>query len=142
MTSMIWATTTASFLGFAYVGGLYVWRSVHHRDHPETIKRRFLSAFFTTCLCPPLVYCFGNPELLEEHGLASVIGIRREGLLAAIFIPLGLTMVLFLGPLAMLVTNERFKWMLQPSYWSQCLKDWVWWRNHIVAPFTEEFAFR
>ena len=60
---MFWATVSASFLGFAYVGGLYVWRSEHDRDHPETIKRRFLSAFFTSCICPPLVYVFGAPKV-------------------------------------------------------------------------------
>ena len=41
-----------------------------------------------------------------------------------------------------LVTNDRFRWLIHPYYWSQCLKDWIWWRNHVVAPFTEEFAFR
>lgn len=142
MTSMFWATTAASFLGFAYVGGLYVWRSDHDRDHPETIKRRFLSAFFTSCLCPPLVYVFGDPKLLNSHSLAEVIGIKRAGLEAATILPLGLTMVLFLGPIVMLVTNDRFRWLIHPSYWNQCLKDWIWWRNHVVAPFTEEFAFR
>lgn len=140
---MLWATTAASFLGFAYVGGLYVWRSQYDRDHPETIKRRFLSAFFTSCLCPPLVYVFGSPKLLQEHGLASVIGVRWEGLFNGSLVPLGLTVVLFLGPIAMLISNEqRLRWMFHPSYWSHCLKDWVWWRNHVVAPFTEEFAFR
>ena len=162
MGSMIWATTAASFLGkedclldsvmlksllnfvagFAYVGGLYVWRSEHDRDHPETIKRRFLSAFFTSCLCPPLVYFFGNQKLLNEHGLAAIIGVRHPGLLAASILPLGLTMVLFLGPICMLMASERFKWMTHYSYWQQCSRDWVWWRNHVVAPFTEEFAFR
>ena len=142
MSSKFWATTAASFLGFAYVGGLYVWRSEHDRDHPETIKRRFLSAFFTSCLCPPLVYVFGNQALLQEHGLAAIIGVRGQGFLAATTLPLALTMVLFTGPICMLVTNERFKWMTHRSYWYQCSRNWVWWRNHVVAPFTEEFAFR
>jgi len=142
MTSMFWATSAASILGFAYVGSIYVWRSEYDRDHPETIKRRFLSAFFTSCLCPPLVYVFGNAKLLEQHGLAAVIGVRTEGLIAASVIPLALTMVLFLGPIAMLVSNERFRWLMHPLYWSQSLTDLVWWRNHVVAPFTEELAFR
>jgi len=142
MTSKFWATVSASFLGFAYVGGLYVWRSEHDRDHPETIKRRFLSAFFTSCICPPLVYVFGAPKLLAQNSLAEVIGVRRDGLEAATILPLGLTMILFLGPIAMLVSTERFRWLIHPAYWTQCLKDWIWWRNHVVAPFTEEFAFR
>ena len=142
MPSMLWSTTAASLIGLAYVGGLYVWRSDLDRDHPETIKRRFLSAFFTSCLCPPLVYVFGDPGLLSKHRLYEVIGIRTPGLLAACTLPLGLTMVLFLGPLAMLVSNDRVRWLMHPHYWSKCFSDWIWWRNHVVAPFTEEFAFR
>ena len=74
--------------------------------------------------------------------MAEVIGVRRDGLEAATILPLGLTMILFLGPIAMLVSTERFRWLIHPAYWTQCLKDWIWWRNHVVAPFTEEFAFR
>ena len=110
------------------MGGLYVWKSDYDRDHPETIKRRFLSAFFTSCMCPPLVYIFGDPkvmfethkiyslsklpklsiifQLLSSHSLAEVIGIRRPGLEAATVLPLGLTMVLFLGPITMVTTTH------------------------------------
>ena len=79
---------------------------------------------------------------MASNSLAEVIGIRRPGLEAATILPLGLTMILFLGPIAMLVTNDRFRWLIHPSYWTHCFKDWIWWRNHVVAPFTEEFAFR
>ena len=27
-------------------------------------------------------------------------------------------------------------------FWRQSLRDWIWWRNHVVAPFSEEFTFR
>ena len=80
--------------------------------------------------------------LLEQHGLTAVIGIRTEGLIAASVIPLALTMVLFLGPIAMLLSNERLRLLFHPNYWSQSLTDLIWWRNHVVAPFTEELAFR
>ena len=80
--------------------------------------------------------------LLEQHGLTAVIGIRTEGLIAASVIPLALTMILFLGPIAMLLSNERLRMLFHPSYWSQSLTDLIWWRNHVVAPFTEELAFR
>ena len=55
------------------MGGLYVWKSEYDRDHPETIKRRFLSAFFTSCMCPPLVYIFGDPKVMfETHKIYSL----------------------------------------------------------------------
>ena len=27
-------------------------------------------------------------------------------------------------------------------YWRRSIRDWKWWRNHVVAPFSEEFTFR
>ena len=27
-------------------------------------------------------------------------------------------------------------------YWRRSVRDWKWWRNHVVAPFSEEFTFR
>ena len=94
----------------------------------EVQAERFLSAFFTSCMCPPLVYIFGDPkvmfethkiyslsklsklsiifQLLSSHSLAEVIGIRRPGLEAATVLPLGLTMVLFLGPITMVTTTH------------------------------------
>ena len=29
-----------------------------------------------------------------------------------------------------------------PMFWRQSAQDWIWWRNHVVAPFSEEFTFR
>jgi prenyl protein peptidase len=38
--------------------------------------------------------------------------------------------------------TDRIKWFFSVAYWKESLSDLVWWRNHIVAPVTEEFAFR
>lgn len=136
-------STGAPFLlGLSYVGSLYVWRSKQDRDHPDTIKRRFLSAAFMTILSPLFVLWFGSPELLQKHSLSETIGLRWPGLVAASVVPLCLTMVLFLGPLAMLFLDDRTRVYCVSMYWKQCLRDWIWWRNHVVAPFSEEFTFR
>lgn len=37
----------------------------------------------------------------KDHTLWEILGIRWEGIVAAIFLPLILTMILFLGPLTM-----------------------------------------
>jgi prenyl protein peptidase len=60
----------------------------------------------------------------------------------ALTLPLLLTVILFLGPLAMLAATDRLKWFFRSAYWKESITDWVWWRNHIVAPVSEEFAFR
>ena len=132
----------ASSLAFIYVGSLYVWRSDYDRDHPITIKRRFLSAFCTVCISPFVTkYCVSD-ELLETQSLYTIIGIRREGLGNAIFIPLLLTVILFAGPISVSLCTEGRKLKSKLYGWKSTLSDWIFWRNHIVAPFTEEFTFR
>jgi len=136
-------STLAPFLlGVSYVSSLYVWRSQYDRDHPETIKRRFISAGFMTAVSPVFVYMFGAPWLLQEHSLASVLGLRLPGLLHALTLPLLLTALLFTGSIAMLLMDDKSRLFLSPVYWNHYLRDWIWWRNHVVAPFSEEFTFR
>ena len=132
----------ASSLAFVYVGSLYVWQSDHDRDSPITIKRRFLSAFCTVCISPFVVkYCVSE-ELLESQTIYEIIGIRNEGLTNAILIPLLLTVILFAGPIAVTLCNDSRKITTKLHGWKSFLTDWIFWRNHVVAPFTEEFTFR
>lgn len=30
----------------------------------------------------------------------------------------------------------------EPVFWFNNLRDLIWWRNHVVAPLSEEFTFR
>ena len=131
-----------SSLAFIYVGSLYVWRSDHDRDSPITIKRRFLSAFCTVCISPFVVKYFVSEEILQKQSLYEIIGIRREGLCNAVLIPLLLTVILFAGPIAVSLSNDRRKIRTKLHGWKSVLTDWIFWRNHVVAPFTEEFTFR
>lgn len=132
----------ASSLAFIYVGSLYVWRSDYDRDHPITIKRRFFSAFCTVCISPFVTkYCVSE-ELLQKQSLHTIIGIRSEGLGNAILFPLLLTVILFAGPISVSICTESRKFRTKLCGWKSTLSDWIFWRNHIVAPFTEEFTFR
>lgn len=139
---MLVSTGAPFLLGLSYVASLYVWRSNLDRDHPDTIKRRFISAAFMTIVSPVFVYMFGSPELLAKYPLTEIIGLRWPGLVQASIFPLVLTMVLFLGPTVMLLCDDRFRVYCVPMFWRQSLRDWIWWRNHVVAPFSEEFTFR
>lgn len=139
---MLVSTAAPFLLGLSYVSSLYVWRSNLDRDHPDTIKRRFISAAFMTVVSPFFVYMFGSPTLLAKYSLTDIIGLRWPGLLHASVLPLVLTMVLFLGPTVMLLCDERARVYCIPMFWRQSLQDWIWWRNHVVAPFSEEFTFR
>ena len=95
-----------------------------------------------TLLSPLFVLLFAPPHLLYQHSLAEIIGLRLPGMLYSILLPLLLTMVLFLGPLVMLILDARTRVYMVPDYWRQCITNWIWWRNHVVAPFSEEFTFR
>ena len=133
--------TSASSLAFVYVGSLYIWKSNQDRDSPYTIRRRFLSAFFTVFVSTFVVRAFGSPQLLQRWPFLSVIGIRTRGLFNACVWPLALTAVLFAGPLTVTLTNHRtFRSKLYQ--WRHYLTDLIFWRNYVVAPFTEEYTFR
>lgn len=143
---------------------MYVWSSEENRDHPSTIKKRFFSVFIVMLLSPFFVYFFSSPDLFKHFTIWEVMGIRKDGLLSALFVPFLLTMVLFLGPLSVQLTNGIWKIysgsffsmaiiaefhyevldiFLEPMFWvNQCFGNMIWLRNHVVAPLSEEFTFR
>lgn len=141
------ALLAASSLAFIYVGSLYIWKrdgDNDHRDSPHTIRRRFLSAFCTVCISPLVVKAFGSPELLAQWPLATILGARTAGLASALFWPLLLTVVLFSGPLVVMFSSDNSLLRLRSKLynWQYYLTNLIFWRNYIVAPFTEEFTFR
>ena len=53
-----------------------VWPTKHDRDHPDTIKRRFISAAFMMVVSPLFVAAFGAPHLLANYTLVEILGLR------------------------------------------------------------------
>ncbi len=141
-SSAFYSGGAAFSLALLYVLSMYVWRSEHDRDHPSTIKRRFVSAGGMILVSLAFSHCFVSSRHLLEHDMWSLIGVRRAGLELALALPTLLTVLLFLGPLATLVCCDRARLLSHPYYWRRSLSDLIWWRNHVVAPFTEEFTFR
>ncbi|XP_015259128.1 PREDICTED: CAAX prenyl protease 2 [Cyprinodon variegatus] len=136
-------------LACSYVGSLYVWRSDLPRDHPAVIKRRFTSVLIVSGLSPLFVWCWREFTAVRTAApLFSLLGIRLEGFIPAIVLPLLLTMVLFLGPLMQLAMDCPWSLMdgigvaLDPCFWTLCFSDMRWLRNQVVAPLTEELVFR
>lgn len=130
-----------------YVGSLYAWinNGNRTRDHPEIIKRRFVSVGIVALLVPPLLWCFSSyPSTSNLNGrtLFEWLGLRFWGLIPALVLPLFLTMILFAGPLYLHYIDGVFNLYLEPKYWSNSFKSLIWLRNHLVAPFSEEFIFR
>ncbi|XP_073999411.1 ras converting CAAX endopeptidase Sras [Rhodnius prolixus] len=133
-------------LSLTYVSSLYVWKTTsrYHRDHPSTVKRRFLSVLLVALVSPLFVLSFSCSRYGNEsqYNLWELLGLRTAGLLMACTVPLMLTMILFLGPLA--IQKQSGTWMLysEPMYWINNLKNIHWLRDHIVAPLSEELTFR
>ncbi|GIX70797.1 hypothetical protein CEXT_304152 [Caerostris extrusa] len=102
-------------LATMYVGSLYIWRNNHHgRDHPSTIKKRFLSVFLMSFISAFFVYVFTDKVYFGyEVTYWSLMGLRFSGLLPATILPLFLTMVLFMGPMSLHYNDglyNRFFW--------------------------------
>ncbi|XP_050301333.1 CAAX prenyl protease 2 [Anthonomus grandis grandis] len=122
-------------LSVTYLASLYVWKSPYQRDHPSTIKKRFISVFFMLFIAPCFLFYGLEKSVLQETSLLEILGLKTQGLLQAVILPLVLTMTLFLGPLAMEVANGFSKLQTEEL-------DLIWVRSHIVAPFSEEFTYR
>lgn len=111
----------------------------YYRDHPSTVKKRFVSVSIVMMVSPVFVVLFLRPD---THSILELMGIRSMGLMPAIVLPLLLTATLFIGPLSMQVVNGEIKVYTQPSYWAENIQNILWIRNHIIAPLSEEFTFR
>ncbi|XP_018913305.1 CAAX prenyl protease 2 isoform X2 [Bemisia tabaci] len=128
-------------LATTFVGSLYVWKSPHSRNHPSVIKQRFLSGFFMTFISPVFLWLFLPKEILQKNSIPELLGFRLPGLIQALVIPLLLTVILFLGQVA----DAAFRGF--KNIFSECRdfsepQIWIWLRNYIVAPLSEEVIFR
>lgn len=133
---------TCLVLSVLYVSSLYVWNSQHDRNHPITIKRRFVSVFVIMLISPFVMTIALQDTIWEKATISEILGIRIPGLLLSTIMSLVLTMVLFLGPLCMHLQNVVWTCNSDLSVWIAPFKDLIWWRNYVVAPLSEEFTFR
>ncbi|CAK8693260.1 CAAX prenyl protease 2-like [Clavelina lepadiformis] len=130
-----------SCLAFAilYVGSLYIKSQRLPRDHPKTIKERILRVSLASALaCVILFFSSSNStSQCQSATFLEWIGIRFEGLIPAVFLPSFLIIILFLGPVVMLLIDHGMK-----SLFSSQMSDITIWRNYFVAPLSEELVFR
>ncbi|KAF7284518.1 ras converting CAAX endopeptidase Sras isoform X2 [Rhynchophorus ferrugineus] len=133
---------TCLLLSLAYLASLYVWNSPHSRDHPSTIKKRFISVFVMVFVAPLFLYAGLHKDILIKVKFTDVLGLKTEGLLQAFFMPLFLTMILFLGPISMEFFSGLAKIYTEETYWYSTFTNLIWLRNHLVAPLSEEFTYR
>ncbi|KAJ1360888.1 hypothetical protein KIN20_019988 [Parelaphostrongylus tenuis] len=70
------------------------------------------------------------------------MGFRTNGILAAIILPAILVTVLYTGQWLMIYFDGQFRRIVSISEWRTSFSQPIWIRDAIVAPLTEEIAFR
>ncbi|KAF6034227.1 RCE1 [Bugula neritina] len=101
-------------LAFSYVSSLYIKPTTQGRNHPETIKIRFLAVTCACFLALPFLYLIStsSESLLvysQGHSLMSWVGVRSTGVVQGAILPLVLTMILFAGPLVQMYEARIFE---------------------------------
>ncbi|XP_053298042.1 CAAX prenyl protease 2 [Pleuronectes platessa] len=136
-------------LACVYVGSLYVWKSSLPRDHPTVIKRRCASVLLVAALSPVAVKAWTHwAEIRVNVSVWELMGVRMEGFIPAVTLPLLLTVVFYLGPLVHSAMDNPggFTLELHSAFdvqsWRSRVGDAVWLRDQVVAPVTEELVFR
>eukprot|EP00128_Syssomonas_multiformis_P001281 Colp12_sorted_trinity150504_noHs@27770 len=136
-------------LSCIYVGSLYIWRTKLHRDHPTTVKQRFVSVTVVSIFAPIYTWFLATQASADTQRQAFPLhrwlGIHTEGLLPALFLPLLLFVILFSGPLLLSFLEKELPHQ-HPcgfvEFMKLCFGDIHWWRDTVVAATTEEFVFR
>ncbi|KAG9062905.1 CAAX prenyl protease [Linnemannia hyalina] len=111
------------------------------RDHPLVIKQRIKGIVLTSVLITLYLWVVFSisgaiPFDQATYGLAQW--------LHHIFTPLALVVILFLGPLVMMLIDSELPFQSR-FYWRnqlQNLREWIGIRNYIVGPIAEEYIFR
>lgn len=140
--SAVQAVLGALSLTCFFVASLYLWTLLGYadedRDNPSTIKRRSLSTIVTCCCSTLLILWLAEPS---SHGftLQRLFGLELQDAFRACLVCVGLTALLFLGPLAqhlLMVCAGDASLLSAPG------GTWICVRNLLMAPVTEEFVFR
>lgn len=109
------------------------------RNDPVSVKRRFqgalLSNLFSIIVTAYYLRDYTSSPLRE-------MGLRWDDVSAAITYPFILMNAFYLGQFVMMYI-DRILWHYFDYYeWKQCCSSWVWRRDVIVGPITEEIVFR
>ncbi|EYB92378.1 hypothetical protein Y032_0195g1510 [Ancylostoma ceylanicum] len=125
----------------SYVGLLHI--ADHDgtdRNDPRSIRKRFIAATVNNVLSVAITYVVlsqrGDPFPLRS------MGFRAEGIAAATILPAVLVTVLYTGQWMMMFLDGHLWSNFSLSEWRASFNRPTWIRDAIMAPITEEIAFR
>ena len=154
------ASVLGSFLMAAqYVGVLYIFASgaggrAPNRDDPRVIKERFVRVGVASIIAPIIAVLTvaivpggggASPSCVSDAPMTRWFGLwAPDRVVAAVFLPLLLTVILFTGPLVMAwVERDRYTpWGEQLRELARDCTEPKAVRNLLVGPLTEEWVFR
>ncbi|KAK6759104.1 hypothetical protein RB195_016366 [Necator americanus] len=125
----------------SYVGLLHI--ADHKgtdRNDPLSIRKRFIAAVVNNVLSVTITY-----GVLSQRGDPSPLrsmGFRAEGTIAALILPAVLVAVLYTGQWLMMYLDGHLWSNFSLSEWKASFCQPTWIRDAIMAPVTEEIAFR
>ncbi|CAI2352970.1 unnamed protein product [Caenorhabditis sp. 36 PRJEB53466] len=134
------AGLVSACLPVSYVLLVHVFdRNGTDRNDPDSIQRRFRGAFLSNLISIAVTAYYlleyTNSPLLE-------MGIRWDNISQSIVFPFVLMHSFYFGQFVMMYI-DRTLWHYLDSYeWKTCWNSWVWRRDILVGPLTEEIVFR
>eukprot|EP01102_Stenamoeba_stenopodia_P010545 TRINITY_DN3191_c0_g1_i3.p1 TRINITY_DN3191_c0_g1~~TRINITY_DN3191_c0_g1_i3.p1 ORF type:complete len:286 (+),score=48.94 TRINITY_DN3191_c0_g1_i3:335-1192(+) len=132
------------FFPLLFVGSLYVWGKQSFtlgRNHPLNIKRRIISVVFVCIISTLYLSAWARADTTWAT-FFEWMGVRIQGLVPALILPLLLTMILFAGPLVMSYYDGELAPEVLTFEAKKGFADLMWWRNYVVGPAAEEWVFR
>uniref|UniRef100_A0A0N4ZX19 CAAX prenyl protease 2 n=1 Tax=Parastrongyloides trichosuri TaxID=131310 RepID=A0A0N4ZX19_PARTI len=105
---------------------------------PSVIRR------VTGALCCNLGFIFVVHMILSKDNIGSFskMGIKKEGIIASLFVSPIPTISLYFGTIIMLGLDGTLKHIFTYKGWNDCIRDRIFVRNVLFAPISEELAFR
>ncbi|KAI1714249.1 CAAX protease self-immunity domain-containing protein [Ditylenchus destructor] len=136
-----WAhALVAVLIPISYVGLIHVFdANGTWRNDPRSVKRRFAAVACNNVLALSVTWWLLKQSYADPF---NQMGFRLSGILSASLFPTTLTALVYLGTWLSMYFDGSFKSMLVFEEWKKSFQDILWIRHTIVAPVTEEFAFR
>ncbi|OUM65592.1 hypothetical protein PIROE2DRAFT_59888 [Piromyces sp. E2] len=131
-----------------FVGSLYIFDRKKQlklsRDHPEVIKKRFISILIVCVVSPIALTIFYYIKNVFNNNpfnfFLKTLGITYQNTIIGICLGLLLVLIIYIGPMVvMYMQNEMF---FQNNNYKQINFTLIELRNIIVGPISEELIFR